>query len=69
MKRMLLILMTFVIALNLAACGGNSAPAQTGATETAPAGPAAGRGAERDLKPTTGCGESPRSRVSFCAAA
>jgi len=41
MKRMLLILMTFVIALNLAACGGNSAPAQTEATETAPAAPAA----------------------------
>lgn len=41
MKRMLLILMTFVIALNLAACGGNSAPAQTEATETAPAVPAA----------------------------
>ena len=40
MKRMLLILITFVIALNLAACGGNSAPAQTEATETAPAAPA-----------------------------
>ncbi len=41
MKRMLLILMTVVIALNLAACGQASAPAETTAAETKPAVPAA----------------------------